>query len=135
MPRIGTSFSIACSAAESPNSADALAASGLTSFIWPRIAPTISTSDMPPISSQIWRQVQPFSRLMSSSFSVSWSRVIACTPDAMKPKWKDQAARAAGCPRSRWTTGGLRWSYPGGGVSRRITLRLTRKSIRWLRMA
>jgi hypothetical protein len=31
---------------------------------------------MPPISSVIYFQVQPFSRLMSRIFSVSWARVI-----------------------------------------------------------
>src|SRR6202035_3640791 len=40
------------------------------------MAPVISTGDMPPISSQIYFQVQPFSRLMPSSFSVSSARVM-----------------------------------------------------------
>src|SRR5262249_2848610 len=44
-------------------------AGGLTSFIWPRSAPTTSTGDMPPISSVICFQLQPFSRLMSRIFS------------------------------------------------------------------
>ena len=34
----------------------------------------ISTGDMPPISPQMYFQVQPFSRLMSRSFSVSSAR-------------------------------------------------------------
>jgi hypothetical protein len=45
VPRIGTSFSIAVSDLESPNSSPALAACGLVSFIWPMMAPTISTSE------------------------------------------------------------------------------------------
>jgi hypothetical protein len=45
VPRIGTSFSIATSDFDRPNSSPALAACGLVSFIWPKIAPTISTSE------------------------------------------------------------------------------------------
>ena len=52
----------------------AFLASGLTSFICPSSAPTTSTGDMPPISSVICFQLQPFSRLMSRIFSVSSSR-------------------------------------------------------------
>ena len=44
-PRIGVSFSIATSDLERPNNSPALAACGLVSFIWPRMAPTISTSE------------------------------------------------------------------------------------------
>ena len=51
-------------------------ANGFTSFIWPRSAPTINTSDTPPICSQIYFQLQSFSRLMSRIFSVSSVRVM-----------------------------------------------------------
>src|SRR2546421_160281 len=60
--------------------AAAFRASGLTSFICPSSAPTTSTGDMPPISSVICFQVQPFSRLMSRIFSVSSSRLIGTPP-------------------------------------------------------
>src|SRR5262249_53531339 len=41
------------------------------------MAPVTRPGDMPPISAQICFQVQPFSRLMPSSFSVSSARVVA----------------------------------------------------------
>src|SRR5215831_10387499 len=41
------------------------------------MAPVMRTGDMPPISAQICFQVQPFSRLIPSSFSVNASRVVA----------------------------------------------------------
>ena len=37
----------------------------------------IRIGDMPPICSQMYFQVQPFSRLMSRSFSVNPARVMA----------------------------------------------------------
>src|ERR1700761_8005477 len=74
LPRCGTSLISACSLLLSPNNSAAFAACGLVSFIWPRMAPVISTGDMPPISPQMYFQVQPFSRLMSRSFSVSSAR-------------------------------------------------------------
>src|SRR5262245_53951746 len=42
------------------------------------MAPVIMTGDMPPIWSQMYFHVQPFSRLMSRSFSVRSARFIAC---------------------------------------------------------
>src|SRR5690606_21561931 len=68
------------------------AAMGLVILCWPRMAPTISTGDMPPICSQIYFQVQPFSRLMSSSFSVRSERFMRCLPgvalvDKMRGQW------------------------------------------------
>src|SRR5215471_16370403 len=69
VPRCGTSLSMRSSAGERPKRTAALLARGLTSFIWPRSAPTTSTGDMPPISSVICFQLQPFSRLMSRIFS------------------------------------------------------------------
>src|SRR5216683_6163668 len=60
----------------SPNSSAALAACGLVNFIWPSKAPVISIGDMPPISPQIYFQLQPFSRLMSRTFSVNSARLI-----------------------------------------------------------
>jgi hypothetical protein len=44
-PRIGTSLIIACSTLERPNSFAAFSACGLVNFIWPRMAPTIRTSE------------------------------------------------------------------------------------------
>src|SRR6185437_6459219 len=77
VPRNGVSLSNACSLVVSPNSLAAAAACGLVSLCWPRIAPVTRIGDMPPISPQIYFQVQPLSRLMSSSFSVRPSRVMA----------------------------------------------------------
>src|SRR5262249_16462780 len=76
-PRGRTSLSSACPVLLKPNTSPACAACGLVSFIWPRMAPVTRTGDMPPISAQICFQVQPFSRLMPSSFSVSSARVVA----------------------------------------------------------
>jgi hypothetical protein len=75
-PRIGTSLSIATSVFESPNSSPAFAACGFVNFIWPRMAPTISTSEEPPIFSQMVFQLHSFSRLMSKSFSVRSDRFM-----------------------------------------------------------
>jgi len=75
-PRFGTSLSSVCSPLLSPNISAAFAACGLVIFIWPSTAPVIRTGDMPPISPQIYFQLQPLSRLMSSSFSVSSARVM-----------------------------------------------------------
>jgi hypothetical protein len=44
------------------------------------MAPVIRTGDMPPISLQMYFQVQPLSRLMPSSFSVSSARVMGIPP-------------------------------------------------------
>src|SRR5260370_37786777 len=84
-PRIGVSLSIAVSDLDSPNNSAALAACGLVSFIWPRIAPTINTSELPPICSQIYFQVQPFSRLRSSIFSVRSVRFMSSLSLAAAP--------------------------------------------------
>src|SRR5579863_9033324 len=76
VPRYGTSLSSACSLLLRPKSSAALAACGLVSFIWPSTAPVTRSGDMPPISAQMCFQLQPFSRLISSNFSVSWPRVM-----------------------------------------------------------
>jgi hypothetical protein len=67
---------MASSFLESPNSSAALPACGLVSFIWPSSAPVISIGDMPPISAQMYFQVQPLARLMSRIFSVNSARSI-----------------------------------------------------------
>ena len=76
VPRYGTSLSSACSLLLSPNSSAAFAACGFVSFICPSTAPVIKTGDMPPISPQMCFQLQSFSRLMPSIFSVSSARVM-----------------------------------------------------------
>src|SRR6202011_5219587 len=58
----------------------AFAACGLVSFICPRIAPTIRASEYPPFFSQMFSHPQPFSRLMSSSFSVRSDRFMCRLP-------------------------------------------------------
>src|SRR4051812_20147471 len=75
-PRIGASLSIAVSDFVRPNNSPALAACGFVSFIWPKMAPTISTSELPPIFSQMYFQLHSFSRLMSKSFSVRSDRFM-----------------------------------------------------------
>src|SRR5450631_3474995 len=67
---------MACSALPRPNNSAALTASGLVSFIWPSSAPVTSIGDMPPIWSQMYFHVQPFSRLMSRIFSVRSARFM-----------------------------------------------------------
>src|ERR1700732_3125011 len=81
-PRGGTSLSSTCSLLLRPNTPAAFAACGFESFICPRMAPVTRTADMPPISPQIYFQLQPFSRLMPSSLSVSSARVVV---DVMAP--------------------------------------------------
>ena len=60
--------------------AAAAAAIGFVIFCWPSTAPVTITGDMPPISPQMYFQLQPFSRLMSRSFSVSAARFMAVLP-------------------------------------------------------
>jgi len=48
----------------------------LVSFIWPSSAAVSRIGDMPPICSLMYFQLQPFSRLMSRSFSVRSSRFM-----------------------------------------------------------
>src|ERR1044072_1831976 len=83
VPRVGTSLSRRFSFSVRSKSVAALSHCGLVSFIWPSSAPTIRNSDMPPISATICFQLQPFSRLISRSFSVRSLRFMngpfACT--------------------------------------------------------
>src|SRR5947199_7368024 len=85
MPRIGVSFSIAVSDFVRPNSSAAFAACGFVSFIWPRMAPTISTSEEPPILSQMCFQDHALSRLMSRSFSVRSDRFMGASLYSVMP--------------------------------------------------
>ena len=77
----------------------------------------ISTGDMPPICSQMYFQVQPFSRLMSRSFSVRSARFIVLLPVG----WPASCSKHMACqlPRQR-TPQNARVRTIVGGNARRL---------------